>query len=329
MSETKKYRAKRRVIFAIVLGLMLILYGGCRSRDKIFTIGIINISYFQDEIVKGFKDGMSELGYIEGKDIVYICQDKIGNNDQDINAAIKTLLANDIDLLVTTSNEAALSAKKAVDGKDIPIVAVACAAPVDIGLVESLSHPGGNITGIQVVNTMPKGLEWLVKIVPHAKKIYLPYNPDDMISNSYIGELNKTASQLGIELVFHEINSGEEVVAAIENMPKNVDAIYRIPSPTVSSKVNEINQAAAKRRLPMGSGSGLYLNEIVIAYSSDNFEMGRQAARLANQIHQGTKPADLPFETSESYLTINLKVAERLGIHISDDILMQAKTIIR
>jgi putative ABC transport system substrate-binding protein len=128
--------------------------------------------------------------------------------------------------------------------------------------------------------------------------------------------------------VLDEVHSVEEAVAAIESLPEDVDAIFRIPSPTLDPKNNELSQTAIKRGLPMGTG--LPLGESVLLTLATNlFEMGKQAARLADQICQGTKPADLPVETGEIFMTINLKTAETIELDISNEILLQADTIIR
>jgi len=225
-------------------------------------------------------------------------------------------------------NETAMAAKNAVKETDIPVLAIACIRPVETGLVKSLAHPGGNVTGIQIADSLSKGFEWLVAITPNAKKIYLPYNFDRMVSTSSLDQVKKTASQLGVELVLQKINSVEEAVAAIEVLPEDIDAIYWLPSMAIGSNGIKLSNAAIKRGLPMGSGVILD-DSVLMTFTIDLFEMGKQAARLANQIHQGVNPGDLPVETSEVYLTINLKTAEKIGLKIPDDILAQAKKIIR
>jgi putative tryptophan/tyrosine transport system substrate-binding protein len=318
---------KRIILFAIVLSLMPIVSGGCSSHKDVFTIGIAYNTIAPQSVLEGFKKGMAELGYIEGKNVKYIYRGSIENNSQAIDAEIKKLLAQDIDLLLTTLNETALRAKKAVEETGVPVLAVACSMPKEIGLIKSMRHPGGNVTGVQAPDTISKGLEWLVRIVPHVKRVYLPYNPYDISSGPYVEELNKTASKLGIELVLHKIHSADEAVTFIETLPGDIDAIYRIPSTTLRMKNSELSEASIKRGLPMGSGMPLV--ETLMNFGCDYYEMGTQAARLAYQIDHGEKPGDIPFETAEPYLTINLKIAKKVGIHILDDILSQAKVIIR
>jgi putative ABC transport system substrate-binding protein len=156
----------------------------------------------------------------------------------------------------------------------------------------------------------------------------VPYNPDEEVLIAVLGDLDEASSQLGVELLLGEVRSVEEAVAAIESLPEDVDAIFRIPSGTLDSRNDELSQAAIERGIPMGAS--LPLDEAVLfTLAGDLFDTGRQTARLANQIRQGARPADLPVETAEFSLTINLKTAEAIGLDIPDEVLLQADTIIR
>ncbi|MBN1627861.1 MAG: hypothetical protein JW944_15180 [Deltaproteobacteria bacterium] len=129
-------------------------------------------------------------------------------------------------------------------------------------------------------------------------------------------------------LIILSVDSFEEAVAAIETLPEDIDFIYRIPSPTLDAENNEISRAAIKRRIPIGAS--LPQDEsILMTFASDRFETGRQAARLAHQIRMGVKPSELPVETAEAFLTINLSTAEKIGLELPANILLQAKKIIR
>jgi len=295
---------------------------------KILTIGIVNILPSHAAIVEGFKAGMTELGYVEGKDVKYIYNGVVKIDDRVMYDEARKLLSLHADMLLTVANGPAVQAKKAVAGTDIPVVAAAIGKVIEIGLVKDLKHPDGNLTGVRTADSAPKALEWLIAITPNARKIYLPYNPDEEVSVVNISGLNEIASKMGVELVLGKVHSVEEAVDAIENLPKDIDAIFRIPSGLLAPRNSELSKAAIRKGLPMGSS--LPLDEsVLITFGSEPFEIGRQTARLARQIHQGTKPADLPVETSDVFLTVNLKTAEKIGIKIPDNVLMQAKKIIR
>jgi len=320
--------SKACVVLAMTLIFLFTAPGGGRALAKVFTIGIVNSLSNHSATVDGFKAGMAELDYVEGKNVKYIYNGVINGDEKSIDNEIRKLFAQDIDLLVAVANEPAFEAKKITAGIGVPVIAAACLKMVEAGLVRSLKNPGGNITGVQVADSISKALEWFTIAVLNARKICLPYNPDEDISTMLLPELNKAASQLGIELVLQKIHTVEETLAVIETLPGDIDGIFRIPSMTLSPRNSELSQAAILRGLPMGAS--LPLDEaVLVTFASDRFETGRQTARLAHQIRMGVEPSDIPVESAEVFLTINLRTAEKIGINIPDAILMQAKRIIR
>jgi putative ABC transport system substrate-binding protein len=141
-------------------------------------------------------------------------------------------------------------------------------------------------------------------------------------------DLERVASDLGIELVFDEIHSVAETVAAIESLGEDIDAIFRIPSRTLNTENYRITEAGLKLGIP--SFSSLLLDEaVLLTFTGDFSSAGRQAARLAQQIFKGTPPSDLPVETSEAFLRLNLQTAEAIGLTIPQEVLSQANSIIR
>lgn len=331
MSGNNHSRNKARNRWAILAGIVVfsLLLGGCGTqKPKTFTIGIVTESPATASTLEAFKAGMAELGHVEGKDVAYVYNGPLGSDAEAIDGEIKKLLAQKVDLLLVIGLLPAQRAKQAVASTNTPVVFAPAQAVVENGLVGSMSHPGGNLTGIQAGNEIPKALEWLVKITPNTKKIYVPYNPADGASVGFLPIVDQIASQLKVELVHGEVKSVEEAVAAIENLPKDVNAIFRVPSPTLDSRSSELSQAAIKRGLP--TGSFVASDEMmVLTLAIDSVEMGKQAARLTQQIRQGIKPADLPVETAEVYLTVNLKTAQAIDLDLSDEILSQADQIIR
>jgi putative ABC transport system substrate-binding protein len=328
MPDRISLRKESDIFLTGMLILILIVFCGCKNREKVFTVGMAMHTSVHLPVIEGFKAGMAESGYIENKNIRYVYDGVIGDDLKVIDTEIKKLLSQQVDLLLTTGNKVSLRAKKAVEGTDIPIIIGASSRPVEEGLVDSLQSPGGNITGVRVADSMPKLLELLALVVPEKKKFYLPYNPDDQVSIVSLEGLDDAASQLGVKLVTQKIHSVEEAVAAIEALPEDIGAIYRVPSPTLDARNFELTQAAMRSGIPVGSV--LPLDEsVLITLASDLFVTGRQAARIAVQIMHGAKPADLPVETAEAHLTINLKTAEKLGINMPDDILARANNIIR
>jgi PAS domain S-box-containing protein len=297
--------------------------------QQMFIVGIVNHVPILVPMIEGFKVGMAESGYVQGETVTYIYNGITEPDPQAIDDEIEALLAQGTDLLFLMGDSVAERAKLAVAGTDHPVVFGAVGdAMIRGGLVESLRRPGGNLTGVRVGTEIPEALERLVTITPGATKVYVPHNPEELDSVVVLASLDQAASQLGIELVRGEVYSVEEAVAAIEHLPEDIDAIFRIPSPTLDARNDELSQTAIERGLPMGAG--LRLDEaVLITVTVDFFETGKQAARSAHQIRQGIKPADLPVETAPFYVTINLRTARAIGLDIPDEILEQADIIIR
>lgn len=328
MLEINKNRKDSGAIWAVLLCLPLILYAGCEKREKVFTVGMATYVAIHESVLEGFKAGMAEYGYVEGRNIRYIYDKPVNGDEEAMDAEIKKLLSQGADLLLTVGNELSPRAKKAVEGTGIPVVAASIFKPVEIGLMESVSRPGGNITGVLVADTMAKTLEMLVQIFPETKVIYVPYNPVDRVSSDFLEWLKTPASQLGIKIIDQEVHSVEDAVSAIKCLPEGTDAIYRVPSPTLDVRNNELSQAAIERGIAMVSM--LSLDEsVLISLAADNFATGRQAAGITHKIMIGAKPAEMPLASTDLILTVNLKTAEKIGVNIPDGILYQAKHVIR
>jgi len=200
--------------------------------------------------------------------------------------------------------------------------------PAKEGIVESLSRPDGNVTGIQIGYAVPKALEWLHKIVPQATKVHVMYHPKDTVAHTSIKPLPAIASSLGIELVLDEVRSPEEAIATIETLPKDA-AIFLVPTPSLEP-LSVLTEVAVQHGIAVGANNPAYLKAgVVVIYAADFFAIGQQAARLADQIVKGTKPADLPVEAAERFLHINIQTATAIGLDIPDEYLRQADMVMR
>lgn len=313
-----------------LLAFLLIASCGCNDETKIYTVGIVSWEAESDLMLEGFKSEMALRGYIEGENVRYLYEfipvDEF-NNVQFIESRIEVLLTQEIDMLLALGREVSLAARNLVGGTDLPVLFGGNLDPVYDGLVESLLQPQSNITGVRSANSIAKALEWLVMITGE-KKVYVPYNPNDTISVGCFEEINEAAAKLGIELTAGEVYSMEEAVEAIENLPTDIGAVYRVPSPLLDPKSIEISQAAVRRRIAMCSPH--QVDDVILAtFAPDLFGAGEMLARFAQKIEQGAKPSDLRVETIDVYFTINLKTAEKIGLDIKNSVLIQAKKIIR
>lgn len=323
-----------RKLSFVAIGIVLIMFMllvSCRNSIRNYTIGIIvGENESNNIILNGFKDGMSQLGYVEGGNIKYLFKPLSTEQNNDItfiNIQIRELLDRKVDLLLVIGGNALSQAKELTAGTDLPVVFAGSTLPVQEGLVESISHPGGNLTGVKFANCIPKAFEWLV-LITGAQKVYVPYEPSDPVSILTLPFVEDSAAQLEVELLPGIVHSVQEAVSEIENLPGDIDAVFRIPSSLLDPNNSVLSQAAIKRRIPMVSP--VILDKAVLAsFKNDQHDVGVKMAHIVQQLEKGKKPADLPVETGEVTLTINLKTADAIGLSIPNEILAQASEIIR
>ncbi len=292
---------------------------------KTYSVGVLNPLGELEGTIRGFKDGMADLGYVEGQNISYIYNGPKSMDQLPVEA--QYLADQKVDLFLTITGSATKAAKAATAENGIPVVFVPMFDPVGGGVVESLTHPGGNITGITFVYAEAKRLEWLVKVVPTIQRVFLPYNPNDTSGSASAKVVTEAARELGVEIVTRYVFTDEDVTAALKDLPKGIDAIFVPVDALVTNHLAEI--AALKLPTSNASVTNLYKYLLLTAYGSEQYSDGENAARLAAKILGGVKPANLPVELAEMHASLNLKAAKALGLEIPDDIIYQAEIVIR
>lgn len=329
--KTVKYNQHRQYwpICLVIFIIVILLSAACGDGRTTYTIGVINPTSGLDAIVEYFKTSMAEFGYSEGENIAYIYEGAT-NSIEALDAVAQRLVEADADAILSITTSATLAIQQATADTDIPVVFVPVTDPVGAGLVESLKRPGGNITGVTFIFQEEQRLQWLVHTVPTIKKIYIPYNPKDRSAVLALETANTTAAELGIEIITRAARTPEEVIAAIEQVPAEADAVFRLPDSLFIPHLAKLVEVANARKLPSsGPGEASIQAGTLIVYGIKHDAIAKQAARLVDQILSGIKPADLPVEMAETFLTINLKTAEIIGLDIPDEVLRQADTIIR
>lgn len=327
MAEKNRF-LRLALTLAILSVLLLSACGGDdEPESKTYKIGMIIYVSIHEPILDGFKAGMADLGYVEGENVTYLYNGIIPSTQEAAEAEAQRLMDEQVDMFVTAGSLVTAAVQQAVEGTDIPVVFCTINNPIAEGFVESISHPGGNLTGTQVGLEIPKAFEMLIKLT-QAKKVFVPYNPTEMASIGTRTLIDEPAADMGVEVVSGEVASVEEAVAAIENLPDDIDAIFRIPSPMLDAQSAQVSQAAITRGLPIGGGHPLD-EAALFTLSTDFYNSGEIGAELADQIFDGMKPAELPVRSPDFHLTLNLQTAAAIGIEITDDVLRQADTIIR
>jgi putative ABC transport system substrate-binding protein len=227
-------------------------------------------------------------------------------------------------------------AKAAILGTSIPLVFVN-AFTEGSGLVESVNHPGGNVTGVRYPGPeiILQNLEMLHEIVPHAQRIYAPYDPSYPASQPVLDVIRPRAKALHLTLVEVEVNSFDALFADLAKRSglrdPGVDAIITMPNTITASPIGTaaIGEFALAHKIPYESfvspddlGALFFIN-------TDPLEAGAEAAVLVDKVLRGIPAGTIPVMSQEPYLYINYKVAQSLGITISEGVLARAKLIIR
>lgn len=278
---------------------------------------------------EGFKEGMEEKGYIEGENVTYLFDD-INHIIEKLDANITKIMNDKPDLIFAATTPVAIAVTKATKFNKIPVVFGPVNDPVSVGIVKEQRRPGENVTGVMLTDSTAKELEWAIKIAPRIKRILLPYNPNDKSSVISMQKASDATKMFNLTLDAREVRSHKEINTLLATFPDGVDAIFLPRDGMVMSRVEDFAKVANPNKIIL-TGTRVEMAErgALFGFGFNGFMIGKQMARLADQILQGRKPGDLPVETAENYLSINLKTASMLGITISEHILRQAHTIIR
>lgn len=316
------------IIVTLITSLALSACAGTGQKEM-YTIGVLNLSASFDPILDGFKTGMEEAGFVEGENVTYIYDGPAANPDA-LDEILAKLKAQKVDLILTFGTTATLRAKTALEGTDIPVIFGPVTDPISSGIVTDLQKPGGNLTGIRTGNPSPKRLEWLKAMASGIKRIYVFNNPNDGGSVSGLAALTETAPLFDVELVVHDASTADEVVAGLSAIPEDVDAIFVLASAFLEAQMDKFIEAANEHQLALSAPqTANVVAGALTSFGHNNVPLGRQASRLAVQIFRGVNPSDLPIETADLFVSINLQTAGKIGLYIPDDIIGQADIVVR
>ena len=283
-------------------------------------------------VLAGLRQGLREHGYIEGTNVTIEPRFANGQFDR-LPALAGELIGLPVDVLVTWVTEASIAARD--NSKTIPIVMIGVGDPVASGLISSLSHPGGNVTGTSGMFSEAAGkrLELLNEAVPGRGRIAVLWNPANRVFQSQmIRETEAAARPLGIQLQMFEardLASIEKAFAAISK--ERISGVNVLPDPIlVGAHGARIAALAAKARLPSVSGNSAYA-EVggLIAYGPSFPELARSAGGYVAKVLKGAKPADLPVERPTKFeLVINMKTAKQIGVTLPQSLQLRADRLI-
>jgi putative tryptophan/tyrosine transport system substrate-binding protein len=327
---------RRTFIGGIASGVLVWPIGAfAQQQSKVWRVGFFYFGSRQSALDSGrysaFVQGMRELGYVEGKNVIFETRFGDGNVERLPNLASE-LVQLKVDVIVATGSPVYSALRHATN--TIPIIVTVTADPVVEGLAASLARPGGNITGLSdmAANLGPKQLELLMAAMPQLSRVGVLLNPDNVSHPAQITRLMLAAQKVGIQVVLAEASTVAEIepgFAALER--ERANAVILFGDTFFVQQFQQIAQAALKHRVP-----SIYLiHEYaeaggLMSYGPDIVDSFRRAATYVDKILKGAKPGELPFEQAARYsLAINLKTAKALGLTIPQSLLLRANEVIQ
>ena len=277
-----------------------------------------------------FRQGLHNLGYIEGKNVIIELRSADGKIDR-VPAIVAELVKLNVDIIVSGGSVVTQSAKRAT--KTIPIIMAQEADPVGSGLVASLARPGGNITGLATLapELSGKQLELLKEIVPALSRIAVLESPGNSGNAPSLRETERAGRAFGVRIQQIDISHNDIESAFQTATNARADAILVLSSPFATSQRRKITTLAAKNRLPSVSDRAEFVEDGgLMTYSVSSTDLFRRAAVYVDKILKGSTPADLPVEQPTKFeLVINLKTAKQIGLTIPPSVLARADRVIR
>ena len=333
-------KTKSQKLWSLLTGVIIValILSGCTGsqQSKQYKVGVLIGLPFTTPIGEGFKAGMTDLGYVEGENIIYDVQ----TTNFDLAAyqsILKKFVADKVDLILVTPTEATMEAKAITQGTDIPVV-FSFAFTEGMGIINSVREPGGNITGVRFpgVDITLKRFEMLRALAPDAKRIWMPYQRGYPIVPPQLKALKPLAEAAGVTLIEFPADDAAELKAELSKRSAaedtGIDAIMYLVEPlAVGPDVWAVTAGFAyEHNIPLG---GLYYAtdeySSIFGVNVDLFESGRLAAPLADKILKGTPAGTIPAVSPEHFIQIDYKAAQEFGLTVPEGMLKQADEIIR
>jgi len=301
---------------------------------KVYRVGILGDKAsdpVETRLWQVFRLGLRERGWIEGGNILIEPRWAEGNFAR-LPELVADLVRLKVDLIVARSSQFVQPAKEATSS--IPIVFVVHADPVGTGHVASLAKPGGNITGLALLQTElgPKGLELLSSVVPATKRIAVLWNPDTPSHTPGLKALEEAGRTLRVQLQTVGARTGAELEGAFSAMARRrAQAVLVLASPAFFAERQRVAELAITHRLPTMFGPRQAVEAGgLMSYGPNYDDFYRRAATYVDKILKGAKPADLPVEQAMRFeLVVNMKTAKALGLKIPPSIMVRATEVIQ
>jgi ABC-type uncharacterized transport system substrate-binding protein len=324
---------ERRAFMAMVGGGLLAapLAAGAQPTGKVWRIGYLGYAYpTEARDLEAFRQRLRDLGYVEGKNLV-IESRLTESSFERLPTLVAELVGLKLDVIAAYGNPTIVALKRATH--TIPIVMIIGGDAVGAGLVSSLAHPGGNVTGLSSLGEglSAKWLELLTQTVPGITRVGVLMVPNAPPHARHLREIKTAGQQIGIAVLGLEARGHDEIARTFVAVTKaRAQGLIVLPHAVTLTHQTQIVELAAKNRLPaMYPGRGFTEGGGLMAYSPNRTEMYRHSATFVDKILKGAKPADLPIEQPTMFeLIINLKTAKALGLTIPPSLLARADQVI-
>jgi putative ABC transport system substrate-binding protein len=316
-------------VFLAILLLPIVVAAG----EKPYRIGIVLPGDHWASGVDGLKEGMRELGYMEGRDIRYFLENAAGDKAQ-VEEITRKFVAEKVDVVYTITNTALKIVVQVTKPSKTPVVFGSASGPVESGIIPSYATPDTHVTGVTSgsIELVAKRLEMLKEVLPHVKRVALIGDRDADSSIAAFKLARATAPELDLTLVDIAVTSKEEAIKAAKQLtPQKADALFLIPSLNTVGAVGEIAEAARAARLPFAVYQVEHVQQhgALLSYGSSYFLQGKQAASLVDKVLRGVPVARLPIERPRLHqLILNLDTAREIGVTFAPDVLNRADLLI-
>ena len=319
----------RKLLGAIMIGGALLSSPVQSDQARMARIGVLTPPN-NDAAERGLREGLKELGYVEGQNLTLEWRRYAQSSDA-IRAAAEDLVRSKVDLIVALSTQAARSALSTTS--TIPVVFMS-GDPIGGGLAASLAHPGANATGVssQSTDLIAKRLQLLLQIAPRVRHVLLLVNPDSPLHAVFAEEAERVGRTLHIRIDTLTARNASELDSALRQLHSSGSEALMVSSDLFFSvNKSKIGDAVRKARLPAMAPTKEYQADgVLMSYGSSIEWMSRRVVVYADKILKGAKPGDLPVEQGSTLeLVIDQRAARELGLKVPQELLLRADEVIR
>jgi len=322
----------KRNMFALALGLVLSAWilqaARAQQAEKIPRIGWLQGAASTNPIYEGFRQGLKELGYVEGKNVDLVIRSANGSLDH-LPDLVKDLIGAKVDMLLVGGEQGLRAAKDATS--TIPILVVVCDS-LD-SLTASIARPGGKATGLTCISSeiAAKRLQLLKEIVPAVSRVAVLYNPEDQNKPAELNQMQNAAQKLGLTLTAFEARTSDQIDKAFADIEgAHVQGLVILADVLMVTNEKKLGELTLKYHLPAIYGfRGFADAGGLVSYGSSLRDTYVRAASYADKILHGTSPGEIPIEQpTRFYLVVNLKTATTLGLTVPPSVLSLSDDVI-